>query len=173
VTARMPARLLPAVLPPAVGLALAAGLALTSVVGAGAARLPVGALGGLGLLLYALALALPWPGALAWALGLLAVEYLVALELRSAPVDATAPAHAAAWFLCAEAGWIGLEARRGGGLWPGRAAGVGLLALAALALGALLLLASEVPLAGGALLTGLGVAAAVAVAACLAWLGRR
>jgi hypothetical protein len=153
-------------------LALAAGLALAPALGLRGPG-PAGALGGVAVALYVAALAVPWPGALPWALGLLAVEYLVSLELRSASLDATAPAYAAALFLCAELGWLALEARRGDRPWTGRALGIGALALAGAALGALLLLAAAVPLAGGSPLTGLGVVAAVAVAASLAWLGRR
>jgi hypothetical protein len=156
-----------------VGVPLAAALALAPVLGQRAALRPLGAVGGLAVALYVAALAMPWPGALAWALGLLGVEYLVSLEVRGTPLDLAAPAYAAGWFLCAELGWLGLEARRGGRPWLGRTVAIGALALVGAGLGAVLLLASAVPLAGGALLTGLGVAAAVAVAACLAWLGRR
>jgi hypothetical protein len=81
--------------------------------------------------------------------------------------------YAAAFFLCAELGWLGLEARRGGRPWPGRAAAIGVVALGGAALGALLLLGSAAPLPGGPALTGLGVVATVAVAAGLAWLARR
>ncbi|HXM57261.1 MAG TPA: hypothetical protein VOB72_17815 [Candidatus Dormibacteraeota bacterium] len=159
--------ILPAALP------LVAVLAILPTLSAGALAGPVRALGVVAVALYVAALAVPWSGALPWALGLLALEYLVSLELRSAPLDETAPVYAAALFLCAELGWLGLEARRGGRLWPGRAAAIGLLALGGAALGALLLLLSAAPFPGGAALTGLGVAATVAVAACLAWLGRR
>jgi hypothetical protein len=106
-------------------------------------------------------------------LGLLAIEYLAALQLRSAGLDLTASAYAAAFFLCAEFGWLGLEARAGGALWPGRALAVGLLALGGAGLGTALLLAAALPLSGGPALTAAGVAAAVGVAACLAWLARR
>lgn len=156
----------PAALPLAAGLALAPALA-------GRPSGPIGAVGAVAVALYAVALALPWAAALPWALGLLALEYLVSLELRGAPLDTSAPAYAAVFFLCAELGWLGLEARRGGVPWLGRGLAIGLLALAGATLGVALLLVSTYPLAGGALLTGLGVAAAVAVAAALAWLGRR
>lgn len=165
----------PAALVLAAALALAASLALWPALGPGGMRAlgPLGWLGGAAVALYLAGLALPWPAALPWALGLLAVEYLVSLEVRRSPLDAAAPAYAAAFFLCAELGWLGLEARRGGRPWPGRARAVAGLALAGSALGALLLLAPAVPLSGGSLLTALGVAATIAVAACLAWLGRR
>lgn len=133
---------------------------------------PLGPLAGVAVALYVAGLALPWPGALPWALGLLAVEYLVGLEVRRAPVDAAAPAYAAAFFLCAELGWLGLEARRGRLPWARRAAAIAGLALAGTALAALLLLLAAVSLGGGPPMTALGVAATIAVAACLAWLGR-
>lgn len=156
----------PAALPLAAGLALAPALDRR-------APGPVAALGAVAVGLYALALAIPWSAALPWALGLLALEYLVSLELRAAPLDAAAPAYAAALLVCAELGWLGLEARRGGRPWPGRAAAIAALALAGAALGALLLVVSAVPLAGSAPLTGLGVVAVISVAGSLAWLGRR
>lgn len=155
-----------------VAMALAAGLAVAPALAVRATG-AIGALGGVAVALYVAALAMPWPGLLPWALGLLALEYLVSLELRPAPLDAAAPAYAAALFLCAELGWLGLEARRGGRPSPGRALAVGALGLAGAGLGALLLLAAAVPLAGGGALTGVGVLATVAVAASLAWLGRR
>jgi hypothetical protein len=156
------------VLAAAVGLATA--LALVPVVGAVP---PLGALAAVAVALYVAGLALPWPGALPWALGLLAVEYLVSLELRRAPLDLAAPAYAGAFFLCAELGWLGLEARRGRLPWARRAAAIAGLALGGSALAALLLLLAAEPFAGGPPMTALGVAATIAVAACLAWLGRR
>jgi hypothetical protein len=152
------------------GPALAAVLAVAPAAGQ---RPWLGALGGAGVALYLAGLAMPWPGALPWALGILGVEYLVSLEVRAAPLDLAAPAYAAGFFLCAELGWLGLEARRGGRPWPGRAAAVAVVALAGGALGSLLLLVAAAPVTGGALLTGVGVMAAVAIGACLAWLGRR
>ena len=133
---------------------------------------PIAALGGLALVFFIAGQTLPVPGVLAWALGLLAIEYLATLGLRGGAVDVAAPGYAAALFLCAELGWLGLEARTGGRLWPGRAVAVALLALLGAVLGGLLLLLAAAPLAGGVVLTGLGVAAAVAIAACLAWLAR-
>ena len=160
-----------AIAPAAVPLAVA--LAVAPLVRAGGPPGPVAALGGVAVALYAIALGAPLAGALPWALGLLGLEYVVSLEVRAAPLDEGAPAYAAAFFLCAELGWLALEARRGGRPWPGRAAAIGAVALGGAALGALLLAASAVPFAGGPAVTGLGVAAAVAVAASLAWLGRR
>jgi len=153
------------------GAMLTAALAIYPAMTLRAAPLLLG-LGGLAFVLFIAGQTLPVPGALAWALGLLAVEYLATLELRDAAFDVAAPGYGAALFLCAELGWLGLEARRGGGLWPGRAVVVALLALVGAALGAALLLLAAAPVAGGVVLTGLGVAAAVAIAACLAWLAR-
>ena len=153
------------------GALLAVGLAAYPALAHHAAP-PVVGLGALAVLLFVGAQTLPLPGALAWSLGLLAIEYLVTLALTADRLDVGAPAYAAVFFLCAELGWVGLEARRGRRLWPGRAVAMALLALAGAALGAVLLFSAAFELAGGAALTGLGVAAAVAVAACLAWLAR-
>jgi hypothetical protein len=155
------------------GAALAAVLALAPAAGAPHWLGPLGALGGLAAALYVAGMAMPWPAALPWGLGLLAVEYLVGLEIRHAPLDPAAPAYAVAFFLCAELGWLGLEARRGGRPWARRIAAVGALAVGGSVLAALLLLLAAVPLGGGPPMTALGVAATIAVAACLAWLGRR
>jgi hypothetical protein len=153
-------------------LPLGAVLALAPVVGSSQPPAVAG-LGALGLLLLGAALALPWARALPWALGLLAVEYLVSLVLRGAAPDLAAPAYAAGYFLCAELAWLGLEARAGRWPWPGRILGMGLLTIGGAALGSGLLLTAALPAPGGPLLTGLGVAAAVVLAACLAWLARR
>jgi hypothetical protein len=157
----------------AAAVALAAVLAVAPVAGAREWLGPLGALGGLAVALWLGGMAMPWPAALPWALGLLAVEYLVSLEVRRAPLDPAAPAYAVAFFVCAELGWLGLEARRGGRPWPGRVLAVAALAAGGSVLAALLLLIAAVPLRGGPPMTALGVAATIAVAACLAWLGRR
>jgi hypothetical protein len=152
---------------------LALGVALLPVRAGGGPAPLLAVVGGLAVVLYLAALVLPWPGALPWAMGMLAVEYVVGLELRGQGLDPAAPAYAAAWFISAELGWLGLEARRGGRAWPGRLLLVGLVALAGSAVGVALLLVAALPLTGGAPLTGLGVLAALAAAACLAWLARR
>jgi hypothetical protein len=153
--------------------ALAAALALAPVMGAADQLGPLGALAGVAVALYVAGLAMPWPAALPWALGLLAVEYLVSLEVRRAPLDPAAPAYAVAFFLCAELGWLGLEARRGGRPWTRRVLAIAALAVGGSLLATLLLLLATVPLGGGPPMTALGVAATIAVAASLAWLGRR
>jgi hypothetical protein len=154
-------------------LPLGAALALVPVVEQAQAPPAVIGLGVLGLLLLGAGLALPWPRALPWALGLLGVEYLVSLVVRGAGPDLAAPAYAAGYFVCAELAWLGLEARGGGALWPARALAVGLLTLGGGVLGTGLLLAAALPVPGGPLVTGAGVVAAVGLAACLAWLARR
>jgi hypothetical protein len=164
-------RALLTVVPPAVILAAALGVA--PLVGLRSTQQPIAAVGVLAFGLYAIGLVCVWPGAIAWALGLFAVEYLAGLALRGGRVDLAAPVYAAALFLCGELGWLGMEARDGRRLWPGRGFAIAALALAGAGLGSVLLLAATVRMAGGLLLTGLGVVAAVAVAACLAWLARR
>lgn len=154
------------------GSMLAAALASYPAVTQEAASAVIG-LGGLAFVLFVAGQTLPLPSLLAWALGLLAIEYLAALELRGAGLDVVAPLYSAVLFLCAELGWLGLEARRGGRLWASRGVGIAVVALAGGAVGTLVLLLAAVQIAGGAALTGLGVAAAVAVAGSLAWLARR
>jgi hypothetical protein len=163
----------PSALLAAAGVALAVVLALAPAAGAPQWLGPLATLGGLAAALYAAGMAMPWPAALPWALGLLAVEYLAGLEIRRAPLDPAAPTYAVAFFLCAELGWLGLEARRGGRPWTRRVAAIAGLAVGGSVLAALLLLLAAVPLGGGPPMTALGVAATIAVAACLAWLGRR
>src|SRR5262249_31612527 len=138
-------RLSPWVVPGAI---LAAGLAIYPAIAQQTAPLVAG-LGGLAFVLFVAGQTLPVPGALAWSLGLLGSECLPRLNPRGEAVDGGAPAYAAALFLCAELGWLGLEARGGGRLWPGRAVAVAVLALAGAALGAVLLLLAAAPMAGG------------------------
>lgn len=154
-------------------LPLAAGLAVYPLLDPQAALPPVVGLAVLAVFLYGLGLVTVWPGTMTWALGLLAAEYLAALELRGGSLDLTAPAYAAALFLCSELGWLGLEARRGGRPWLGRSFAIAVLTLLGAAIGWLLLLAATLPVAGGGPLTALGVVAAAATAACLALLARR
>lgn len=163
---RTPLALAPGALP------LVAVLAALPALEAGAWAPPLLALGAFAGALCAVALLGLWPAALPWGLGLLAAEYVVGLELRGAGLDPTAPLYAAALFLCAELGWLGLEARGGAKPWWGRALGALSLALAGAAAGYLALLSLAVPLPGGALVTALGVVAAVAACGWLAALSR-
>jgi hypothetical protein len=163
---RLPLAAAPGALP------LAVGLAVFPLLEARVAPSGVVALGLLALGLYGTALAGLWPGALTWALGLLAAEYVLSLALRRAPPDLAAPIYAAAFFLCAELGWLGLERRTGGGVWLARGFAICLLAVLGMGLGSVLLLAAALPLRGSLVVTALGVAASAAAAACLAWLAR-
>jgi hypothetical protein len=129
-------------------------------------------LGGPGLVVYAVALAGIWPGGLSGAIGLLAAEYLASLYLRGVHLDVAAPAYGAALFVCAELGWLAAERREGGSAWLARWFAIAGLALAAAALGWAALIAATAPLAGGLAVTALGVVAALAAAAGLAWLAR-
>ena len=155
-----------------VALAPALALAVYPLLGRGAGALPLAILGGAGLLLYAGAVAGVWPGGLTGAIGLLAAEYLASLYLRGIRLDVVAPVYAAALFVCAELGWLAAEGRRGGLGWLARWFAIAGLALAAAALGWVVLIAGTLPLAGGLAVTALGVVAALAAALGLAWLAR-
>jgi hypothetical protein len=163
---RLPLAAAPGALP------LAVGLAVFPLLEARVAPSEVVALGLVALGLYGTALVGLWPGALTWALGLLAAEYVLSLALRHAPPDLAAPVYAAAFFLCAELGWLGVERRSGGGPWLARGFAICLLAVLGMGVGSVLLLAASVPLRGSLAVTALGVAAAAAAAACVAWLAR-
>jgi hypothetical protein len=154
------------------GFALALALAAYPLAGGGAGVLPLAMLGGVGLLLYAVALVGVWPGGLSGAIGLLAAEYLASLYLRGIRLDVVAPAYAAAQLVCAELGWLAAEERAGGLGWIARWFAIAGLALAAAALGWVVLIAATLPLAGGLAVTALGVVAALAAALGLAWLAR-
>jgi hypothetical protein len=121
---------------------------------------------------YAMALLGLWRGLLGVAIGLLALEYLASVYLRGGGLDLLSPAYAAALFVCAELGWLSLEAAGGRRSWPGRVLAIAALAPAGAGLGFALLLTALLPLPGGAVLTSGGVLAAVGVAAVLAWLAR-
>jgi hypothetical protein len=153
------------------GFALALALAAYPLLG-GAGVLPLAIPGGVGLLLYAAALAGVWPGGLTVAIGLLAAEYLASLYLRGIRLDVVAPVYAATQFVCAELGWLAAEERGGGLGWLERWFGIAGLALAGAALGWVALIAATLPLAGGLAVTALGVLAALAAALGLAWLAR-
>jgi hypothetical protein len=121
---------------------------------------------------YATALLGFWRGFLGLAIGLLALEYLASVYLRGGGLDLLSPLYAAALFVCAELGWLALEAGQGHRSWRGRVLATAALALAGAGVGFALLLAALLPLPGGPVLTLAGVAAAVALAGALAWLAR-
>ena len=150
-------------------LPLAAALAVYPALEAGTP--PLAALGGPALLLYVLAALGLWPGAVAGAVLLLAVEYGVSLELAGGRLDLAAPAYGAALLVCAELGWLAAEGAAGGG-WSGRRSGIAGVALAAAALGWGVLAVAALPLEAGLTQTLVGVAAALAAVTALAWLAR-
>lgn len=153
---------------PAAGLALAASLALWPALGVRNPEMLVTA-GGLGVVLYLAGVLRLWPGALPWAMGLLAAEYILSLLLRPVVLDLAAPLYALAFFTTAELGWLVQEVRRGLGPWPARLLASAGLGLSGAALGWLSLLAPALPVAGGLGLTALGVLAASATLAALVW----
>jgi hypothetical protein len=158
--------------PAAAAFVLALGLAAYPVLGARGWLVPLLALAAPALALYTAALLVPWAEAVGGAIALLALEYVLSLYLGGVSLDTAVPVYAAALFLCAELGWLAAETGDGGALWPSRAFGLLALALAATGLGFAALALAALPLPGGALLTGAGGAAVVAVAAVLAWLAR-
>jgi hypothetical protein len=150
-------------------LPLAAALAAYPPLEAGTPSLA--ALGGVALLLYVLAALGLWPGAVAAAVLLLAIEYGVSLELGGGRLDLAAPAYGAILLVCAELGWVAAEGDVGGG-WSARRSAVAGVALASAALGWAVLVVSALPLEAGLTETLVGVAAALAAVTALAWLAR-
>jgi hypothetical protein len=124
------------------------------------------------LMLYAAALLRLWPGGLPLAVALLALEYLAAVYLRGGGLDLLAPAYAAGLFICAELGWLTLEAAGGRPPWAGRGLALAMLAGAGFLAGVALLAAAMLPFPAGWPLTAAGVLAAVAASAALGWLAR-
>lgn len=165
----MPPRRSPALLP---ALALAALLAVYPALSSSRWTVPLGLLGAVAVLLYLAALLAIWPAGMAPAVALLAIEYLLSVLLRGQRLDVVAPAYGAALFICAELGWLASEGQGTGGWLPGGAA-IAATALAAAALGWVVLETSAIPLAGTLLITAAGVAAAVAAAGGLGWLASR
>jgi hypothetical protein len=112
----------------------------------------------------------------AWALVLLGGAYGLALAVAGSGIDAGAPLVAAGLLLAAELAFWSLEARSRP-LDPGatarRLAALGLLALAALGIGSLVLLTGDVRPGGGLVLEAAGVVAAAAAVALVARLAQR
>jgi hypothetical protein len=133
---------------------------------------PLAALAVPALALYAAALLRLWPDGLPLAVALLALEYLAAVYLRGGGLDPLAPAYAAGLFVCAELGWLTLEASTGQPPWRGRVLALALLTGAGFLAGLGLLAAALFPFPAGWPLTAVGVLAAVAASAALAWLAR-
>lgn len=144
-----------------------AGLAAAALLLAGGlAAYPLAAAGGFESLfrlagLLALALLLAGlsglaPASIAVALALLAAEFLAGLAASGSTLDLASPVYAGGLFLCGELAYASLEAGRPGALggrrlWPA----VGLVLLAGLAAGYLLLVVALLPLPGGLALTAL------------------
>jgi hypothetical protein len=157
--------------------ALAVALALAPLAATRAPRAPLAWLGAIAVLLAAAAAwrIVPLAGV---AVAILAAEYGLSLYHQPGPVDTRAPLFAAGLLLLVElAYWSAGESHR---LMRDRRDVIGfrlavlaVLALAAVTLGALVLLAAELPLAGPVARLTLGVAAASTVLALIALLSRR
>ena len=110
-------------------------------------------------------------------MGVLVAEYAVSLYQRSGPVDARAPLFAAGYLLLAELAHWAAEAhglvRDERAVLVHRGAVLAVATLATTALGALVLLAAGLPLAGPVVRLALGVAAATVTLALIASLARR
>jgi hypothetical protein len=137
-------------------------------------RLLLGGLGAAGVLAFAAILLLRWNTAIPWPLTLLGAEYAVSLLLADEGFDGLAPLYGAGLLAAAE---FAYEAVDRGWFPPGeqarRLALSALLAVGASAVGALVLAVAAVPLTGGVLLEGIGVAAAVGALLVVAALARR
>jgi hypothetical protein len=123
-------------------------------------------------LLYVAGVTRLWPDGLPISLALLALEYLASVYLRGGGLDLLAPPYAVGLFLCAELGWLALEAYRENPLWRSRGVGIALLAAGGFLVGLVLLAVAMLPFPGGTWLTAVGVLAAVAASAALGWLAR-
>jgi hypothetical protein len=156
--------------------ALATVLALAPLASTRVPRTPLAWLG---------AIAVPLAAGAAWrfvslagaAVTILAVEYGLSLYHQRGPVDARAPLFAAGLLLLVELASWSVESHRlvrdDRAVLTHRLAVLAVLALATIALGALILLAAELPLAGPIARLALGVAAASTVLALIATLSRR
>jgi hypothetical protein len=131
----------------------------------------LGATGGAGVLVLAVALSLRLPTFVAAAFVLLGGEY-AGLFLATDAIDIRAPLYGALFFVAAELAFAAVELRAGKperGLRARRAAAVVAVALGGVVLGAVVLAAATVPVGGGLALEAIGVVAAVAL---LTMLGR-
>src|SRR6266542_43924 len=148
--------------------ALAVALALAPLADTRVPRTPLAWLGALGVLLAAGA-AWRWPALVPSAVVVLAAQYAVSLYHRAGPVDARAPLFAAGYLLLAELAHWSTEAHRLERAVLGhRIAVLTVLTLGAMALGALILLAAGLPLAGPIARLALGVTAATITLALIA-----
>ena len=156
--------------------ALAVALALAPLADTRVPRTPLAWLGALGVLL-AVGAAWRWPALVPSAVVVLAAQYAVSLYHRAGPVDARAPLFAAGYLLLAELAHWSTEAHRlvrdERAVLGHRIAVLTVLTLGAMALGALILLAAGLPLAGPIARLALGVTAATITLALIAALTRR
>ncbi|HZD00468.1 MAG TPA: hypothetical protein VFA46_09855 [Actinomycetes bacterium] len=155
--------------------AVAVALALAPLASTRVPAAPLAWLGAFGVLLAAGA-AWRWAALVPSAVGVLAAEYMLSLYHRGGPVDARAPLFAAGYLLLAElAHWSG-EAHRlvrdERAVVAHRLAVLVVLALGSVALGALILFAAGLPLAGPITRLALGVTAATITLALIASLTR-
>ncbi len=156
--------------------ALAIVLALAPLASTRAPRAPLAWLGAVAVLLAAGA-AWRFVSLAGVAVAILAVEYGLSLYHQGGPVDARAPLFAAGLLLLVELAYWSAESHRlvrdDRAVLRFRLAVLALVGLAAVALGALILLAAELPLAGPIARLALGIAAASTVLALIATLSRR
>jgi hypothetical protein len=120
-------------------------------------------LGAASVALLAAAMAARRARPVAWALALLGAEYAAWLSLDGGPVDTRSPLYAAGLLLVAELAYDGLErglVRAPLDLVARRGAVLVSLVVASIALGALVLAVSAIPLGQSVVLTAVGVAAA-------------
>lgn len=156
--------------------ALAIALALAPLASTRAPRAPLAWLGAVAVLLAAGA-AWRFVSLAGVAVAILATEYGLSLYHQRGPVDARAPLFAAGLLLLVELAYWSAESHRlvrdDRAVLGFRLAVLALVGLAAVALGALILLAAELPLAGAIARLALGIAAASTVLALIATLSRR
>jgi hypothetical protein len=156
--------------------ALAAALALAPLASTRAPRTPLAWLGAVAVLLAAGA-AWRFVSLAGMAAAILAIEYGLSLYHQRGPVDARAPLFAAGLLLLVELAYWSAESHRlvrdGRAVIGFRLTVLAMVALGAVALGALILLAAELPLAGPVARLALGVVAASTVLALIAALSRR
>jgi hypothetical protein len=139
---------------------------------------PVGSIGVFALAVLAASLAAGWRGGIAWTLASVAAAYATGLAVRDAQsVDPGAPLFGAGLLLLAELAYWSLE-RRGPGyeeprVVARRLAALGGLGVLSLVLGAFVVVVTAAPLGGGLAWDVVGVAAAGATLAIVAWLARQ
>jgi hypothetical protein len=134
------------------------------------------AVGAVGLLALCLGVALRWSAALAVGVALLGAQQGVRLALGPDALDAWTPLYAGGLLLSAELAWWSLEPRVRAWSQPGtaarRAATVVLGCMGATVVAALVLVAAGGPTGGGVALELVGVAAAAAALALVAYVTR-